>query len=227
MNLRAALLAATMAGACVFVAACGGGGGDTSSTAGGSGSGGSTGSSGSTGSTGTGGSTGSCAPQTQTTVAGGELFVAEQGLIGATLLGNGGLPSLDIQLGYSTCDSNCHAPQRQDAFAFAFSVRPPLFNAATPVGTTLALQPQSGIPIEGQMVSTFPSGTPIFLTFGDGEFNDYSATAYSKDLGHNYPETALVTYGANATAVVEFRTSAGAHIRVGLTNVRGSSAGGC
>ena len=135
--------------------------------------------------------------------------------------------SLDIQLGYSTCESNCHAPQRQDAFAFAFSVRPPLFNGATPVGTTLALQPQSGIPINGQMVSTFPSGTPIFLTFGDGEFNDFSATAYSKDLVHNYPQTALVTYGANSTATIDFRTAAGAHIRVGLTNVRGSSAGGC
>jgi hypothetical protein len=77
------------------------------------------------------------------------------------------------------------------------------------------------------MVSTFPSGTPIFLTFGDGEFNDFSATAYSKDLVHNYPQTALVTYGANSTAIIDFRTSAGAHIRVGLSNVRGSSAGGC
>jgi hypothetical protein len=91
----------------------------------------------------------------------------------------------------------------------------------------LALQPQSGIPINSQMASTFPAGTPIFLTFGDGEFSDFSATAYSKDLGHTYPETALVTYGANSTAIIDFRTSAGAHVRVGLTNVRGSSAGGC
>src|SRR3954470_21760896 len=218
MNLSAVLLAAATAGACLLVAACGGGG-DTSGNAGASGNSGSTGSTGS-------GSTGSCAPQTQTTIVGGDLFVAEQGLIGATLLGNGGSTFFDVQLGYSTCDSNCHAPQRQDAFAFAFSVRPPLFNAGTPVGTTLALQPQSGIPINGQMASAFPTGTPIFLTFGDGEFSDFSATAYSKDLGHTYPETALVTYGANSTAIIDFRPSAGAHIRVGLSNVRGSS-GGC
>src|SRR3954463_5345497 len=108
MNLRAALLASAT-GACVFVAACGGGGGDTSSSAGGSGNGGSTDSTGSTGSTGSSNSTGSCSPQAPTTVAGGDLFVAEQGLIGATLLGNGGLTLFDVQLGYSTCESNCHA----------------------------------------------------------------------------------------------------------------------
>src|SRR5438105_2725834 len=153
MNLRAALRAAATAGACLLVAACGGGG-DSSGNAGASGN------TGSTGSTGSGGSSGSCAPQTQTIVAGGDLFVAEQGLIGATLLGNGGLTSFDIQLGYSTCDSNCTSPQRQDAFAFAFGVRPPLFNAGSPVGTTLTLQPQAGIPINGQMVSAFPTGTP-------------------------------------------------------------------
>ena len=158
---------------------------------------------------------------------GGDLLVAEQGLIGATLLSNGGLTLFDVQLGYSTCDSNCSAPQRQDDFAFAFSVRPPLFNANTAVGTSLTLQPQSGVPINGQVVSTFPTGTPIFLTFGDGEFNDFSATAHSKDLGHTYPETALVTYGANNTAVVDFRTAAGAHIRVGLSNVRGGPGAGC
>jgi hypothetical protein len=230
MNLRAALLAATMAGACLFVGACGGGGDDTSGNVGGSGSTGSTGNTGSAGSTGnagSSGSTGSCPPQTQITVVGGDLFVADQGLIAATLLSNGGLALFDVQLGYSTCDSNCTSPQRQDSFAFAFSVRPPLFNANIPAGTTLTLQPQSGIPINDQMVSAFPTGTPIFLTFGDGEFNDFSATAHSKDLGHTYPETALVTYGANNTAVIDFGTSAGAHIRVGLTNVRGSSGGGC
>ena len=228
MNLRAALLRAAMAGALVLVAGCGGGS-DTSSTPSASGNSGGTGStdSGSTGSTGSSGSTGTCAPPTQTTVVGGELFVAGQGLIGATLLSNGGLTFFDVQLGYSTCDSNCTSPQRQDAFAFLFGVTPPLFNQNTVVGTTLTLQPQSGIPIGGQMVSTFPSGTPLFLIFGDGEFNDFSATANTKDLARAYPETALVTYGANNTATVEFRTSAGARIRVGLSNVRGSSAASC
>src|SRR4051812_43053275 len=117
MNLKAALLAGAT-GACVLVAACGGGGGDTSSGTGGSGNGGSTGGTGNTGSPGSSNSTGSCAPQTQTNVVGGDLFVAEQGLIVATLLSNGGLSFVDIQLGYSTCDSNCTSPQRQDAFAF-------------------------------------------------------------------------------------------------------------
>jgi hypothetical protein len=222
MNVGAALLAAATVGACVFVAACGGGGGDASS-----GAGESSNSAGSAGNTGSTGNSGSCAPATETTVVGGDLFVAEQGLIAATLLANGGLTFFDVQLAYSTCESNCRSPQRQDAFAFAFGVRPPLFDAATPVGTTLTLQPQSGIPINGQVVSAFPTGTPVFLTFGDGEFNDFSATAYSKDLGHNYPETALVTYGANRTAIIDFRTSGGAHIRVGLNNVRASASGGC
>jgi hypothetical protein len=223
MDLKAALLTAAMAGTCLFVASCGGGGDSSGNTS----ASGSTGSAGNTGGTGSSGSTGTCAPQAQATVVGGDLFVAGQGLIGATLLGNGGSTFFDVQLGYSTCDSNCTSPQRQDAFAFAFGVAPPLFNQNTAVGTALTLQPQAGIPIGGQMVSTFPSGTPIFLIFGDGEFSDFSATANTKDLARAYPETALVTYGANSTATVEFRTSAGARIRVALSNVRGSSGGGC
>ena len=227
MNIRAALLAAATAGACLLVAACGGGA-DTSGSAGGTGTGSSTGSPGSTGdsgSTGSSGSTGNCAPDTGTTVVGGDLVVADQGLIGATLLSNGGSTFFDVQLGYSTCDSNCSHPQRQDAFAFAFSVVPPLFNEKTAVGTTLTLQPQAGIPINGQMVSAFPKGTPLFLVFGDGVFADFSATANNKDLARAYPETARVTYGAGNTAIVDFHTSAGLDIRVGLSNVRGSS--GC
>src|SRR5690348_10730150 len=118
MDLKAALLAAAMAGTCLFVASCGGGGDSSGNTS----ASGSTGSAGNTGSTGSSGSSGTCAPQAQTTVVGGDLFVAGQGLIGATLLGNGGSTFFDVQLGYSTCDSNCTSPQRQDAFAFAFGV---------------------------------------------------------------------------------------------------------
>lgn len=157
-----------------------------------------------------------CQTPAQTTVVGGSLFVAEQGLIGATLLSNHGF---EVQLGYSTCDSNCTDPQRQDAFAFAFGVAPPLFSPQTVIGTTLELLPQGGIPINGQVVSTFPKGTAIFLVFGNGD--EFSTTANNKDLGRAIPETAVVTYGLGNTATIDFHTSTGFDISVGLTNVRG------
>jgi hypothetical protein len=237
-SLKVALLAVAAAGAFVLLPACGGGGaggdGNTNTSPGngsgngtsGSGTGGtsdSTSGTGGTGSAGTSDNTGSSA----CTIVGGNLFVAQQGPIAATLVSNGGSTHFfDIQLGYSTCDTNCSNPQRQDAFGFAFTGTPPTFNENTALGTTVTLQPQSGMPINGQMVSTFPQGTPIFLTFGNGD--DFSATATdNKDLGHTYPETALVTYSAGSTATVEFRTSAGLDYRVGLTNVVGSPNNGC
>jgi len=233
VNLKVALLAAAAASAFLLLPACGGGGGGenntNSSNGSGNGSSGSGGSSG-TGGTGTGsggtGSSDSGGSSSVCTIVGGALFVAAQGPIGATLLSNGGSTrSFEIDLGYSTCDANCSNPQRQDAFAFAFAGSPPTFSERASVGTTLTLQPQSGIPINGQMVSTFPQGTPIFLSFGNGD--DFSATATdNKDLGRAYPLTALVTYGASSTATVDFRTSGGLDYRVGLTNVVGS-AGAC
>lgn len=224
------LLTAAAAGALMLVAACGGG------DAGGGGSplppasqspqssppdssGGSTTSANSDGNASTGGSSSSsntCETPAQTTVVGGALFVAQQGLIGATLLSNHGF---EVQLGYSTCDGSCTTQQHQDAFAFAFGLAPPLFSPQAAVGTALQLQPQGGIPINGQPVSSFPQGTPIFLVFRND--NDIAATANDKDLGRAVPQSARVTYGADNTATVDFQTSTGLDVRVGLTNVRG------
>jgi len=230
MHLRKVLLtAAAAAGAVLLVAACGGG------DAGGGGGplpppnqspqappadsgGGSPTSASSDGNASTGGSstTSSCQTPAQTTVVGGALFVAQQGLIGATLLSNHGF---EVQLGYSTCDGSCTTQQHQDAFAFAFGLAPPLFSPQTAAGTTLQLQPQGGIPINGQTVSTFPRGTPIFVVFRND--NDVASTANNKDLGRAIPESARVSYGPDNTATVDFQTSTGLDVRVGLTNVRG------
>jgi len=132
------------------------------------------------------------------------------------LLSNHGF---EVQLGYSTCDGNCTTQQHQDAWATAFGAAPPLFSPQATVGTTLEVQPQGGVPINGQTVSTFPKGTPIFVIFGNGD--ERSATANDKDLGRAIPESAVVTYGTGNTATVAFHSSTGFDVRVGLTNVRG------
>ena len=244
MDLRSAALIIAATGALLLVAACGGGGGgdgggggnspsptsqspqSPSSDSAGNGAGSS-----STGNSAPGGSSsanagggslsGNCAP-TETTVVGGPLFAAAQGLIGASLLSNHGF---EVQLGYSTCDGDCRTQQHQDAFAFAFGLAPPLFSPQAAIGTTLQLQPQGSVPINGQTVSTFPKGTPIFLVFGNGD--ERSTTANNKDLGRAIPESAVVTYGTDNTAAVNFHSSTGFDIRVGLTNVRGDLKPGC
>ena len=221
MHLRNVLLTAAAAGVLFLVAACGGGdaGGGSSAVppanqssqlppADSSGGSTSTATSDSTPST--------CQTSAQTTVVGGALFVAQQGLIGATLLSNHGF---EVQLGYSTCDGSCTTQQHQDAFAFAFGLAPPLFSPQAAVGTTLQLQPQGGIPINGQTVSAFPRGTPIFVVFRND--NDVASTANDKDLGRAIPESARVSYGPDNTATVDFQTPTGLDVRVGLTNVRG------
>ena len=229
MRLRNVLLTAATAGAVLLVAACGGGdaGGGSNPPPPTSQSpqapptnsgGGNATSATSDGSASTGGDSvsSSCQTPPQTAVVGGALFVAQQGLIGATLLSNHGF---EVQLGYSTCDGSCTTQQHQDAFAFAFGLAPPLFSPQAAVGTTLQLQPQGGIPINGQTVSTFPKGTPIFVVFRND--NDIASTASDKDLGRAIPESARVTYGPDNTAVVDFNTATGLDVRVGLTNVRG------
>ena len=228
MHLRNVLLTAAAASALLLVAACGGGdagggGGPLPPTSqspqapSGDSGGGNTTSASSDGNGSTGGSsTSSCQTPAQTTVVGGALFVAQQGLIGATLLSNHGF---EVQLGYSTCDGSCTTQQHQDAFAFAFGLAPPLFSPQAAVGTTLQLQPQGGIPINGQTVSTFPRGTPIFVVFRND--NDVASTANNKDLGRAIPESARVSYGPDNTATVDFQIPTGLDVRVGLTNVRG------
>jgi hypothetical protein len=223
------MLAAAASSAFLVLPACGGGGGSDSNTSNSSGNGSSssTGGTDGTGSGSTGGASSDSGGGSSAgcTVVGGALIVAAQGPIGATLLSNGGATgSFEVELGYSLCDVNCHAPQQQDAFAFAFGAKPPLFDETTPVGTSFSLQPQTGIAINGQMASTFPKGTPIFLVFRIGD--DFGETANTKDLGRAIPDTAVVSYSAGSTATVDFRTSGGLDYRVGLTNVVGS-AGAC
>src|SRR5690349_995217 len=213
MHLRSALLTTAAAGALLLLAACGGGdagGGSTppsptspsqqspSAESGGS----------APGSSATKPGSSDCQTPAQTTIVGGALFVAEQGLIGATLLSNHGF---EVQLGYSTCDGNCTTQQHQDAWATAFGAAPPLFSPQATVGTTLEVQPQGGVPINGQTVSTFPKGTPIFVIFGNGD--ERSATANDKDLGRAIPESAVVTYGTGNTATVAFHSSTGFDVR--------------
>jgi hypothetical protein len=171
--------------------------------------------------------TSALAVQAQNTVSGGSLFVAQPGPIDATLLGTGGTNFFFIDFWYSTCDANCSNPQRQDAFAHAFSNgQPGTFTAASSVGSKMTLQPQPGDPINGQLVSTFPQGTPIFVTMSNGD--QFVSTGNNKDLGRAYSQTALVTYGPNNTATVAFPSAnGGMDLTVGLTNVfNGSSTGG-
>jgi hypothetical protein len=221
MNLKAALLA-TAAGAFLLVAACGGGGSGSDSngsTGGGSGSSGSGGGSSSS-------SGGSCQPQTQTTIVGGDLFVAEQGPVGVTLLSNGGLSQYTFTFLYNNV-FGIPTNNQQDKWGQATPFAP-----GTPVGTStrVQLQPPPSDLIHGEPVpSTFPKGIPVelWLTKNDGNqpgpANSSSTASIGKDiLGHDQWHTASVTYGTNNTATVTFfPAGGGAGFSVGLTNVFG------
>ena len=218
MNLKAALLAAAAAGAFLVLPACGGGSSDSD----GSGA----------------GSIG-CQPQTQaeTTIVGGDLFVAQQGPVGVTLLSNGGLSQYEFTFLYNNV-FGITTNNPQDKWGQA---RP--FAPGTPVGTSTQVQLQPPTPdlIQWQPVpSTFPKGIPVelLLTKRDGNppgpENSSSTASIGKDLlGHDEWHTASVTYGTNNTATVAFfPTASGAGFSVGLTNVFGSgsptgSGGGC
>jgi hypothetical protein len=263
MNLKAALLA-TAAGAFLLVAACGGGGSGSDSngsTGGGSGSsgggGGGSSSSSSSGSSSSGssssgssssgtgsssssssgtGSSGSCHPLTPTTFVGGNLFVAEQGPVGVTLLSDGGLSPLIFAnvyfgSGFMILYDNVFGMQvsnRQDKFGFAKPFAP-----GTQVGasTQVQLQPPPADVIRnyGPVPSTFPKGIPLELwlktTDGNptGPANSSGTARIGKDTAlYSFP-TASVTYGPNNTATVTFFASSdGPHFSVGLTNVFGT-----
>ena len=215
MKLNAALLAA--GSAFLVLTACGGGGDSGQSQP--SGSGGSSGS----------GSGASCQPQT---VVGGDLFVAQQGSVGVTLLSTGGLSQYtftflyDYVFGISTNNP-------QDKWGQATPFAP-----GTTVGasTQVQLQPPPSDLIHGAPVpSTFPKGIPVelWLTTNDGNqagpANSSSTASIGKDLlGHDQFHTASVTYAANNTATVTFFSAGGPAFSVGLTNVFGhGSPTGC
>src|SRR5438094_1145163 len=139
MNFRAAFHA-TAAGACLLVAACGGGGGggDSNTNPSNGGGNGSTGS-GSGGSSGSGSGGTTCQPPTPTTIVGGDLFVAEQGPVGVTLLSNGGLNQYTFAFLYDNV-FGISTNNPQDKWGAA---TPLLFPPGTPVGTSaqVVLQP--------------------------------------------------------------------------------------
>ena len=220
MNLKAALLATAAAGAFLLVAACGGG------SAGGDGSGSSSNSNGSSGSGSSGsGSSGSCQPQTPTTIVGGDLFVAEQGPVGLTLVSNGGLSQYIFSFLYNNV-FGIPTNNQQDKWGQAT-----LFAPGTPIGTStqVQLQPPPSDLIHGEPVpSTFPKGIPLelWLIKNDGNqsgpTNRSSTASIGKDIPNDFWHTASVTYGTNNTATVTFFPTDPAALSVSLTNVLGA-----
>src|SRR5205085_5576555 len=84
------------------------------------------------------------------TIAGGDLFVAEQGPVGMTLLGNGGLSQYLFWVLYDNVFGIPTISNRQDKFGAAQPFPP-----GTPAGaaTQLQLQPPSPYDLDGQPVS--------------------------------------------------------------------------
>ena len=221
MDLERAFLAAAAAAA-LLLSACGGSGvSDVATSA-------------NAGSTGGPSVSRSCAPQT--TVVGGNLFVAEQGPVGVTLLDDGGLGPLIFDnvdvfgRGFMLLYDNVfglQASHPQDTFGFA---KP--FPPGTPAGasTQVELQaPAAGLGVSDPVASTYPKGIPVqvWLKLADGNpptpANSSATAAIGKDVWPTPFPTASVTYGANNTATVTlFPTSAGAHFSVRLTNVFGT-----
>lgn len=170
-------------------------------------------------------------------VIGGNLFVAEQGRVGVTLLSDGGLGPLvfddlstfgrGFMVLYDDVFGMQAASNPQDKFAYAKPFAP-----GTAAGASAQVQLQQPPPdfIVGSVPSTYPKGVPLqlWLKISDGNppstANSSGTASIGKDLWpYSFP-TASVTYGANNTATVTFFASAdGAHFTVGLTNVFGTS----
>jgi hypothetical protein len=218
MNLKAALLNAAAAGALLLLAACGGGVDDGSASKGASGG-------------------SNCQVLTETTVVGGNLFVAEPGPVGVTLLSDGGLSPLmfgsidSFGDGFMILYNNVfgmQVPNAQDKFGFDKPFAP-----GTPVGTSAEVQlqppPADVITNHGPLPSTFPKGIPLelWLKKADGNplgtANSSGTARIGKDTWpYSFP-TASVAYGTNNTATVTFFASPdGPHFSVGLTNVFGT-----
>jgi hypothetical protein len=238
MDLKAALLATAGAGAFLLVAACGGGSDTASST-----------------STASSPSTPSSAPivarscecrcqrLSETTYLGGNLFVAEQGSVGVTLLSDGGMSPLTLgsaypgfgggfMILYNNVFGMQAASNPQDKFGTAKA-----FPADAVVGTSAQVQLSPPPPdfIVGPVASTYPKGIPLQLwlklTDGNppGPGNSSGTASIGKDFFPESFPTASVTYGTNNTATVTFfvttdgvRLTDGSHYSVGLTNVYGT-----
>ena len=189
MQFKAAAWLIAVTGICL-VAACGGGTAESSSSG-----------------------SGSTAPNCpQTTVVGGDLFLAQPGAVGVTLQSNGGLSTYTFTFLYDNVFGTSTNNQ-QDKWGSAV-----LFGPGTSAGASTQVQVQpnvQGVPIE------------LWLTKNDGNqpgpSNSSSTASINKDLlGHDAWHTASVTYGANATATVVFFPSDPATFSVSLTNVKGA-----
>lgn len=163
-----------------------------------------------------------CKDGLQATIVGGDLFVAEQGAVGMTLLGNGQLSQYEFWVLYDNVFGIPTIPNRQDKFGAAQPFPP-----GTSLGATaqLQLQPPSLDELNGQVIATtFPKGIPVELVLRnyDGgppsETNTFTTASIGKDISPDGWPKASVTYGPNSTATVTFL----AGFSVGLTNVCGS-----
>jgi len=242
MNLKAAFLTIAAGGALLLVTACGGSdvgetngsdaSGDNSNTTSAS-SGGSNGSTttvpvvptqAASNSSNSGVSSSICQRVTETTFIGGNLFVAEQGPIGVTLLSDGGLSKWALSLLYDDVHGIPTSNQQDKWGAVA------LFAPGTPVGTSTQVEvlPPTyfGFVLYGPVPTTFPRGVSIELHIntnggafqGASEDNSVSTASIGKDIVHPYWPRARVTYGPNNTATVTFFGS----FSVALTNVFGT-----
>jgi hypothetical protein len=148
----------------------------------------------------------------QNSVVGGDLFVAQNGTIGATLLGANANQQgfFFLELLYPS------GPGREDVGITQ------VFNNNTAVGTTVQLQPS--IPINGQQLNFFPQGTPVMLSLFTGDQTKITTGEIPRSFPGVISPTAVVTYGSNNSAIVDFGGLF--DVRVGLTNVFGSFGNG-
>ena len=146
-----------------------------------------------------------CKDGLQATIVGGDLFVAEQGAVGMTLLGNGQLSQYEFWVLYDSVFGIPTIPNRQDKFG---AVQP--FPPGTSLGASAQLQLPKGIPLE-LVLRNYDGGPP-------SETNTFTTASIGKDISPDGWPKASVTYGPNSTATVTFL----AGFSVGLTNVCGS-----
>ena len=169
---------------------------------------------------------GNCKDGLQGTIVGGDLFVAEQGPVGMTLLNNGQLSQYLFWVLYDNVYGIPTISNRQDKFGAAQPFPP---GAAPGASSQLQVQPPSPFDLDGQeLAATFPKGIPVELLLRnyDGgpvsETNTFTTASIGKDIWPDGWPRASVTYGPNNTATVAFF----AGFSVSLTNVCGSGSPG-
>ena len=167
-----------------------------------------------------------CKDGLQGTIVGGDLFVAEQGPVGMTLLSNGQLSQYLFWVLYDNVYGLPTISNRQDKFGAAQPFPP---GTAPGASSQLQVQPPSPFDLDGQeLAATFPKGIPLELLLRnyDGgpvsETNTFTTASIGKDIWPDGWPRASVTYGPNNTATVTFF----AGFSVALTNVCGSGSPG-